>query len=90
MPPVVQVIAVVAVCDINVVGVVPVIRPDFWPRINKAEPIAVVLETWISAHNQEWKAIDPELMLRPKASAETVVRNAVAVIAATLLPTAVV
>jgi hypothetical protein len=47
---VVQVIAVIDVDDINIVGVVPVVRPVSRPWVNEAEPIALVLETWISAN----------------------------------------
>ena len=90
VPAVEQVVAVVDVGDINVVGVVPVIRPIFRPWVNEAEPIAVVLEARISAHNQEGQAVDAEPMIRPKVSTEPVVRDAVAVVATTLLPIAVV
>jgi hypothetical protein len=48
------------------------------------------LEAGISAHNKEGTAVDSEPMLRPKVSTEPVVRDAVAVVAATLLPSAVV
>jgi hypothetical protein len=85
-----QVIAVIDVGDINFVGVVPVIRPVFWPWVNDTEPIALILEARVSAHNQKGLAVDAEPMLRPKVSTESVVRDAVAVVAATLLPSAVV
>jgi hypothetical protein len=90
MPAVEQVIAVVDVADIDIVGVIPVRRPGFWPRVNETEPIAAVLEAGISAHNQEGEPIDSEPMFRPKVSTESIVRNAVAVVAAALLPGAVV
>ena len=48
-----QVIAIVNVAYVDVVRVIPVIRPVPWPRINKAEPIATVLEARISANDQE-------------------------------------
>ena len=86
---VVQVIAVIGIDDINVVIVVPVIPPVFWPRVNGSDPIAAVLEARVSANNQEGQAIDSESMVLTKVSAETVVRNAIAVVAATLLPSAV-
>ena len=86
IPGVVQVIAVVDVSDINVVGVVPVIRPIVRPRINNAEPIATVLEAGISAHNLEWLAVNSETMIWSERSAEPVIGDAVAVIATTLLP----
>ena len=90
MPAVEQVITVVDVADIDIVGVIPVRRPGFWPRVNETEPIAAVLEAGISAHNQEGQPIDSEPMFRPKVSTESIVRNAVAVVAAALLPSAVV
>jgi hypothetical protein len=90
IPAVEHVIAVVDIANIDVVGVVPVISPGFWPWVNQTEPIAVVLEAGISAHNQEGKAGDAEAMVLTKVSPETVVRNAVAVVAASLLPGAVV
>jgi len=81
-----QVIAVVDVGDINVVVVIPVIAPVFRPWVNETDPIALVLKARISAHNQEWEAIDSEPMVRPKVSTEPVVRDAITVVAATLLP----
>src|SRR5271157_5377539 len=69
---VVHVIAAVDVIDVEVVGVVPAIRP----RINETKPIAAVLEARISAdHN--WGA-DVEVVLTAKVGAETLVGNAAA------------
>lgn len=90
IPAVEQVVAVVDVGDINVVGVVPITRPVFWPWVNQAEPIAAVLEAGISAHNQEGESVDAESMVRAKVPTETVLRNTVSVVATTLLPVAVV
>jgi hypothetical protein len=90
IPAVEQVVAIVDVGDINFIGVVPVIRPVLWPRVNHTEPIAVVLEAGISAHNQEGEAVDAEPMVSAKASTEALVRNAIAMVATALLPGAVV
>src|SRR6266404_5242250 len=90
IPAVVQVVAVIDVGDINVVVVVPVIPPVFRPRVNGTDPIALVLEARVAAHNQEREAVDTEPMLRPKVPTESVIRDAVAAVAATLLPGAVV
>jgi len=90
IPAVEQVIAVVDVHDIDVIRVVPVIPPVFWPRVNETEPIAAVLEAGISAHNQEGQSVDAESMVRTKVSTKPVVRDAVAVVATTLLPSAMV
>ncbi len=90
IPAVVQVVAVIHVGDVNVVVVVPVIAPIFRPRVNRTEPITVVLEARVSADNQEGEAVDAESVVLAKISAEAVVRDAVAVISAALLPVAVV
>jgi hypothetical protein len=90
IPAVVQVIAVVDVDDVNVVVVIPVIAPVFRPRVNGTDPIASVLEARVSAHHQEGQAVDSESTVSTKVSAETVVRNAIAVVAAALLPSAVI
>ena len=90
IPTVVQVIAVIGIGDIHVVVVVPVISPVFWPWVYETDPIALVLEARISAHNQERQAVDTESMVRPKVSAVPVIRDAVTDVAAALLPIAVV
>lgn len=87
---VVHVIAVVDVGDVNVVIVIPVIPPIFWPRINKTYPIALILEAWVPTHDQEGQAINAKPVVTTEVSAVTVVRDAVAVISATLLPVTVV
>jgi len=50
----------------------------------------VVLEARVSADNQKGEAVDAEPVVLTKISAEAVVRDAVAVISAALLPVAVV
>jgi hypothetical protein len=90
IPAVVKVIAVADVGDVYVVVVIPVIPPVFRPWVNETHPIATVLEARVSANNQEGKAVDAEPMLRPKVTAEPVVRDAVAVVTTALLPGAVV
>jgi hypothetical protein len=87
---VVHVIAVIYVRNINIVVVVPVIAPVFGPGINRADPIAFILETRISAYHHERQSADQKPMVGPKVSVVTIVRNAVAVVAAALLPVAVV
>jgi len=44
------------------------------------------LEAGISAYNQKGEAVDVEPMVSTKVSTEAVVRNAIAVVAAALLP----
>jgi len=87
---VVKVVAVVDVGDINVVVVIPVISPVFRPWVNETDPIALILEARISAYNQEGQAIDTEPMVWAKVSTIPVIRDAVSVVATTLLPAAVV
>ena len=89
-PAVKQVVTVVHVGHVNIVVVVPVIAPVFRPRVNQTDPIAVILEAREAAYNQEGQAVNAETMVRPKVSAEPVVRDAVAVVATALLPGAVV
>jgi hypothetical protein len=90
IPAVVHVVAVINIGDINVVVVVPVIPPIFRPRVKGTDPIALVLEARVSAHNLEGEVVDTKPMVFPKVSAVAVVRDAVAAISATLLPGAVV
>ena len=90
MTAVVKVIAVVNVGDVNVVIVIPVIAPVFGPRVHETDPIALVLEAWVTAHNHEGESVDAEPMVLTEVTAIAVVWNAIAVVAATLLPAAVV
>jgi hypothetical protein len=90
IPPVVHVVAVVDIVDIHFVVVIPAISPVRRPWIYRTEPITLVLEAWISAYNQERLAVNTESMIRSEIYAEAVVRDAIAVVAATLLPGAVI
>jgi hypothetical protein len=90
IPAVIQVIAAIGVNDINIVGVVPIVPPVFRPWVNGTEPIALVLEPWKPAHNQEGKARNAESVIAAKVSEETVVRNVITVVAPALLPGAMV
>ena len=87
---VVQVIAVAGIGDINVIVVIPVVAPVFRPRVNETDPIALVPEARVPTHNHEGQPVNAESVVRTKVSTETVVRDAVAVISATLLPVAMV
>jgi hypothetical protein len=88
--PVVEVVAVVDVGDIDLIVVVPVAVPVCRPWIDDAQPVAVVLEARISAYHKEGKPLDAESMLRSKVAAKAGVRNAVSAITAALLPGTVV
>jgi len=89
IPAVVHVIPAVDIIDVHVVRLVPVISPILRIRIHGAEPIATVLEAPISAHHHEGKTINAEKVISAIVAAEIDVRNAVTVIAAALLPSAV-
>jgi hypothetical protein len=83
---VVQVTAVVGVCDVNVVIVIPAIPPVFRPRIHETDPITFILEARVTANNHEGESVDAEAMVPTKVSAVTIVGDAVAVVTAALLP----
>lgn len=70
--PVVHVIAVVLVVDVNVVGVIPA----GWPRFNKSKPIAAVLEAGISADH--FRFAHAKYVLTAKVGAKTIIWNAAA------------
>jgi hypothetical protein len=84
IPLVVKVIAVVDVGDIDIVVVIPIVSPVFRPGVNETDPIALILEAWVSANNQEGQAVDVESVVRTKVSTEMVAGDTVAVVAATL------
>ena len=86
MAPVVHVIPVIHVVDVNVVGFIPGARPRFWPRINKIEPDAPVLESWTPAHNNHRNAMDTKPVPTAKMGAETVFRNAVSPVPSAFAP----
>src|ERR1700731_4501551 len=87
---VVQIISITVVIHINVVAVVPIAGPVFWPRVNQSEPKAAVLEAAISADIHYREAVDDEPVILPVIGTETVIRNAVAAVPAALLPSAVI
>ena len=90
MPSIEEVIPIVDVGDVDIVSVVPIVRPIFRPRINGTEPIPAVLKAWISSNDQKGESVDAEPMFWPKVSPKAIVGNTVAVVAAALLPVAVV
>ena len=86
MTAVVQIIAVAAEVHVHVVAVVPIIGPVFRPRIDQAEPIASVLEAALPADVCHGKTVDAEFVGLAIGTTETVIRNAIAGVAAALLP----
>ena len=55
-----QVVPIVDIHDINIVGLVPVISPEFRVRINHTEPIPAVLESREPANLHKGEAVDSE------------------------------
>jgi len=86
MAPVIHVIPVIDVVDVNVVGLVPSARPVFRPRINQAEPEAPVLEPWVAIHDNDRDAVNAKPVSTAKMRAEAVFRNAVAPVTPTFAP----
>jgi hypothetical protein len=89
IPAVVHVIAVLGVDDVYIIVVVPIVGPVFRPWVHETEPKAAVLEARIPAVQLHRVPVNAEPVIRTKAHAITVIRNAVAVVTATLLPVAV-
>ena len=87
---VVHVIPIVSIDDVHVISLVPVGRPGGGPRVNQAEPIAAVLEAREAANNHVRLAKDNEAVALAKIAVVAVVWDAIAVVAAALLPCAVV
>jgi hypothetical protein len=85
---VVQIVSVIGIIDVDVVSLIPVGSPVFWIRINETEPIATILEARKSSHHHEGQAVDAEGVTRTIVATEIRVRNAVAIVAAALLPSA--
>src|SRR5467141_3446674 len=90
MAPVIHVISVIDVVDVDVVSFVPGARPVFRPRINETEPTALVLESGVSIHHNNWVSVNAKPVSAAKMSAEAVFRNAVAPIPPPFPPTFVV
>jgi hypothetical protein len=76
--------------NIDIVGLIPVIRPVLWPWINGTKPVAAVAEAWISINFQERQSVDTEAMVQAERSAKASLGNSVSAISAVLLPTAVI
>jgi hypothetical protein len=86
---VVQIISITVVVHVDVIAVVPIAGPVFWPRVNQTEPIAAILETAVAANIHHGETVDAEPVILAIVGTETVIGNAVAVVTAALLPGAV-
>ena len=87
---VVHVVPIIGIDNVNIVGLVPVVGPRLWPGIDQCEPKAVVLEAWKTTDDHIGLVVDDEPVVRAKVAVVTIVRDTVAVVAAALLPRAVV
>ena len=86
MLPVVHVISVVDVVDIDFVGPVPDGRPGLRAGINYIKPEASKLETRSPLDHHHRNIVDAEPVSTAKMGAEAVFRDTVSVVAATLVP----
>src|SRR6267142_2669756 len=86
MMPVIHVVAVIDVINVDVVGFIPGARPVFRPRIDNTEPEAPVLESRIASHHNHRGAVNSEPASAAKVIVEADFGNAVAPVAATLAP----
>ena len=83
MPPVVHIVSIVDVVDVDVIGPVPHRRPGFRAGINHAEPEASELETRRAFHHYDWNFVDSKPVATAKMRPEAIFRDDVSVVAAT-------
>ena len=86
MLPVVHVISVIDIVDIDVIGPVPNRRPGFRARINHAEPEAPDLETWRPFNHYDWDLVDAKPVPTAKMRTEAIFRDEVSMVAAAFVP----
>ncbi len=83
---VVQIIAVVGVVKVNIIVVVPIVRPILRPWIDDTDPVSAVPEARISAEHCHTIPTQAERMLRSKVFAITELRDPVTDVAAAFPP----
>ena len=86
MLPVVHVVSVVDVVDIDVVSPVPGRRPCFRAGIDHTEPVAPELESGIAFDYDDGNLVDVEPVAAAEVGVEAIWRNTVSVVAAALVP----
>src|SRR6266550_3047220 len=86
MLPVVHVISVIDVVDIDVIGPVPNRRPGFRAWIYHTEPETADLETRGTFDHYHWDVVDAKPVSTAKMRPEAIFRNAVSVVAAAFVP----
>jgi hypothetical protein len=89
IPAVVLVIAIIGAHDINIIVLIPIVGPVFWPRVHEIEPKAAVLETRIPAVHFHGKTLDVEPLVRTEVASKAAIGNSVPAVAAALVPVAV-
>lgn len=89
MHGVIHVVPIVGVINVHIVGFVPGSRPHLRPRIDKCDPISVVLEAGSAAYENQRKTADAEGVAASEVTSEAGVRNPVAVVSAALTPRSV-
>jgi hypothetical protein len=86
MLPVVHIISVIDVVDIDFIGPVPNRRPGFRAWIYHTEPETAELETWGAFDHYHWDVVDAKPVSTAKMRPEAIFRNAVSVVAAAFVP----
>ena len=86
MLPVVHVVSVVDVVDINVVSPVPGWRPCFRTGIDDAEPVAPELKTRVAFDCDHGNFVNAEPVSAAEISVEAINRDAISVVAAAIVP----
>ncbi len=88
MATVAEIVAVVHVIDVNIIGLVPVRRPGFRPRINNPEPKTAVLKARASIDHDHGCAVYAEVVSASEVLTEAVWRNAITNITSAIMPRA--
>lgn len=86
---VIQIISVTVVVHVYVIIVVPIGIPVLRPRVHHTEPISAILEAAMAADISHRETVNAESVILAIVATEPVIRNAVTVVAAALLPSAV-
>jgi len=86
MLPVVHVVSVVDVVDIDIVSPVPSFRPGFRTGINHTEPVATILETRVAFDYDDGDFVNTEPVSAAEISVEAINRDAISVVAAAIVP----
>ena len=86
MPPVVHIISIIDVVDIDLVGPVPDRRPGLRAGINYIKPEAPKLETRGAFDHYDRDVVDAKPVSTAEMGTEAIFRDAVAMVATTFMP----